>query len=308
MNRAEAIEDIVNRMQTQGISLQEIAQALSTPTATIESKKSDLVATVFSYLGGTFIFAGITAFIAMQWDNMNSASRIIITLGPGIITFVWGVWSLKDSRWAKLTNPLLLMAAWLQPTGLFVLIYELFRSGNDARLACLLVFGVMAVQQLAAFCQFRRTLLVFTSMVFGYSALYMLLDLADVGDNISAIIIGVSLVCIARALQTSLHAALSGVSYFIGSAFLLSGAYDLITRSPLELLYIAIPCAMIYFSTQFKSRALLFTSTISMLAFIADFTARYFADVVGWPIALIVFGFLLFGISAAAWRIKNRYL
>ncbi len=310
MNRNEAIEDILSRLHSHGLTVGDLLAAQKQPADpnTVEEKKSDVVATIFSYLGGIFVFAGITAFIAMQWDAMNSAARVVVTLGPGVVAFILGVISLKESRWVKLTTPLFLMAAWLQPTGLFVMLYEWFRSGSDPRMAGLFVFGIMAIQQVATFVQFRRTVLVFTSMVFGYATLSILLDIARMNGDMASMIIGLSMLCIGRAIQTSPHVALAGISYFIGSAFLLGGAFDFLHFTPLSLLYIALPIALIYFSTQYKSRALLFTSTVAMLIFIGDFTARHFADAVGWPIALIVFGFFLFGISAAAWRIKRKYL
>ena len=65
---------------------------------------------------------------------------------------------------------------------------------------------------------------------------------------------------------------------------------------------------MVYLSTYVRSRTLLFTSTIALLSFIGYFTARHFIDSIGWPIALILLGFLMIGLSAAAFRISRKYI
>jgi hypothetical protein len=56
------------------------------------------------------------------------------------------------------------------------------------------------------------------------------------------------------------------------------------------------------------SRTLLFVATIAILAYTAWFTGQYFADSIGWPLALIVFGMLMIGLSALAFRIDRDYV
>jgi hypothetical protein len=40
-----------------------------------------------------------------------------------------------------------------------------------------------------------------------------------------------------------------------------------------------------------------------MIVYIGYFTQKHFVDSVGWPIALIIFGLVMFGISGVAIRI-----
>jgi hypothetical protein len=47
-------------------------------------------------------------------------------------------------------------------------------------------------------------------------------------------------------------------------------------------------------------------STFSLLGYLGYFTAEYFADVTGWPIALIIMGFILIGISTKAIKLGQK--
>ena len=47
---------------------------------------------------------------------------------------------------------------------------------------------------------------------------------------------------------------------------------------------------LIALSIRVASRALLFVSVVGLLAYLSYFAYEYFADVVGWPIALILAG------------------
>jgi hypothetical protein len=49
-------------------------------------------------------------------------------------------------------------------------------------------------------------------------------------------------------------------------------------------------------------------ATAGILAYTAWFTGEHFAESVGWPIALIIFGLLLIGLSALALRIDRNYV
>jgi hypothetical protein len=56
------------------------------------------------------------------------------------------------------------------------------------------------------------------------------------------------------------------------------------------------------------SRSLLAVATLAILAYTGWFTGEHFAESIGWPLALIAFGILMIGLSAAAYRIDRDYL
>ena len=65
---------------------------------------------------------------------------------------------------------------------------------------------------------------------------------------------------------------------------------------------------MIFLSTYVRSRTLLLTSTLSMLCYIGYYTAEHFANTVGWPIALVIIGTALIGLSSLAVKLNNKYI
>src|SRR5205814_1812409 len=95
---------------------------------------------------------------------------------------------------------------------------------------------------------------------------------------------------------------------FFGAAVFLYGFYDFVRRTPFELAFMAAAAAFVYLSVELRTRTLLFVSTLAILAYTAWFTREHFADSVGWPLALIIFGMLMIGLSALAFRIDRVYL
>src|SRR6185295_15769523 len=100
---------------------------------------------VLGVLGGRFVIAGISVFIALQWSEMNSAARVVITLGSGVSAFVLAILAAREERFDKAATPLLLIAGLLEPIGMLVAFQE-FGSGGDWRVAGLITFGTMTLQ------------------------------------------------------------------------------------------------------------------------------------------------------------------
>src|SRR5262245_57095137 len=113
-DREQALTEIVDLARRHGLTASDIASALGTALAAggdRESRSRSVLVSVLGFLGGTFVFAGIGVFIAVQWDSLNSAARVIVTLGPGVVALVLAVISTREIRFSKATTPLFLVAA-----------------------------------------------------------------------------------------------------------------------------------------------------------------------------------------------------
>ena len=310
-NKAEALEQIVTLARDHDISIDELSAALSTgagsDAADIEDPKSTVLMRVLAYLGGIFVFAGLGVFIAMNWESMNFAARVVITLGSGIAAFILALIAVNDERYEKAATPLFLIAALLQPAGLLV-IFEEFYSGDNWDTIGLLVSGVMAAQQIMTMVKTQRTTLLFTGLIFICAFALILFDKAGIDYTITALIMGASLLSLSAGLNGTKHNVITPFWYFIGSMWLLYGVFDLIEGTAIEILFMAAASALVYMSTVVRSRTLLFVSTIAMLSYIGYFSAEHFVDSIGWPIALVLFGLLLIGMSALAFRINKKYI
>ena len=305
--KEEALQDIVTLIMHNKITLDEISAAISMPAAIAKKPSSGMLSKLLGYIGGIFVFAGIGVFISMYWGDFGSAARVIVTLGVGLVAFFMAITCLHDNKYERAATPLFLMASFLQPTGILVMLQE-YSSGGNYRHGILFMASYMLIQQGATFWAKGRTVLAFSAILFGTIFFGYLFDLWDFNEKLIGMIIGSSLLCIAYALNRSKHLAIAPFWYFVGSALLLWSVFDAVKNTPFELLYLGLSALIIFLSTYARSRTLLLVGTLAMLAYIGYFTAKHFANTVGWPIALVIIGIALIAMSSLAIRLNNKYI
>ncbi|MDD2832881.1 MAG: DUF2157 domain-containing protein [Methylotenera sp.] len=305
--KKDALQDIVSLAQHNDISLQEIAAALQAPPRQGHKESSSVLSKLFGYIGGIFVFAGIGVFISMYWDDFGSAARVIVTLGSGLVAFIMGLMCLADKKYERAATPLLLMASILQPMGVLVMLQE-YASGGDARHGLMFMAIYMLIQQGAAFIAKGRTALAFSAILFGCIFFVNLFDVWGLDEKLNGMVMGASLLCVAYAMHQSKHFAIAPFWYFFGAVILLFSVFDQVKNTPLELAYLGLSALIIFVSTYVRSRTLLLVGTMSMLTYIGYYTAKHFANTVGWPIALVIIGIALVALSALAVRLNRQYI
>ncbi len=304
--KEQALQQIADIAREHNLTPPEILAELS-PSKEASDSKSTILTRLFGYLGGIFVLAGLGVFIEMQWEEMNAIARITITLGSGIATFVMALFAAEDERWEKTVTPLFLLAALLQPTGILVTLDE-FSSGGDERHAILLTSGVLMIQQTLIFLKTRRTVLLFMSLIFAVSFYGTAMDLFDLDEDLIASTLGLSVLLVTHSIDRTRHAAITPFWYFVSSTAVMTGLFSLIRDSLLEICFLGAACGLVFLSTWVKSRSLLFVGTVAILGYVGYYTAENFSEAVGWPIALIIFGLLLIGLSSVAFRINRKYI
>ena len=319
--RSRALEDIVTLAQRHGIAASEIGAALGVTSTVpappalpglpappaLETRARNVLVRVLGYLGGTFVFAGIGVFVALQWDHMNAAARIVVTLGPGLVAFVLAMIAARDDRFDKAVAPLFLIAAAMIPTGMLVAFNEL-GSGGDWRWATLITFGVVALQFAAAFGVVHRSTPLFFTLFFGTLFWWNALDLVDAADEAVELTMGGAMLLAAIGVDRTKHSEITPLWYLFGTSVFLYGFYDVVEKSVIELSFLFVAASFVYAAAALKSRTLLFVSTIAVLAYTGYYTGEHFANSIGWPLALIAFGLLMIGVSALAVRIDRQYV
>jgi len=304
--KEKALDDIVTTAQENNLTIEDISARFVQKLPKTKKGANVIVMRLLTYVGALFIFAGITAFVAMEWDNLNSPARIIITFGPGIIALIMGLVVLKDDRYIKAATPLFLMAAFLETSGLFVFLAEYF-DGDDPAIAAMVVFGPMAVQMGLLFKSQKQTSLLFFAIIFAFAFLWAVMDELDMDEDLIASALGTSGLFLSHAINKTAHRAFVPFSYFIFALLLAFGAFELLEHEqPFDFLLIGLAAFMIYASVISQSRSFLAVSVIIMLGYLGYYTEEYFADVTGWPIALIVMGMVMLGISAYAVKLGQK--
>lgn len=306
-NKQEALQEIVTIAQNHKLTINEITAALTNESQFIQQKSEGTLSKIFGVIGSILIFTGVCIYIGMQWDHMGSAARVVVTLGLGFTLFLLALIAMTIPRYESVATPFLLIAALLQPTGIFIMLDE-YSSGGDPLHGVLFMTTLMLIQQGAVFWQTKRTVLAFTTVFFGFSFFITVFELLDIDSDLSWLIIGISLMLIAWALDHSRHHAISAFWYFIGSIALLISAFDLVEDQTYEVLYIGLTALIIYISTAARSRTLLIVGTIAMIGYISYFTSEHFSNTLGWPIVLIICGIAFIVIGSVAMKINAKYI
>ncbi|MEZ5691024.1 MAG: DUF2157 domain-containing protein [Rickettsiales bacterium] len=223
-SRQEALSQISELIKKYSISISEIQEAIA-PTP--ENKKKDgmgIAMMIFSLLGGIFIFSGVAVYASMFWEGMNSAARVIITLGSGIALYVMGIIFSRDKSKAAFVAPIMFVAALFETGGLFVLINEYFNyDTNNWRLASLLVFGIMLTQQLLTFISIRVPILLFTMFWFAGSFLFIAFDMLGVVEEWTMFIVGLSILLISHGMYKDAYRRIAQMLYVISIYVFYSG-------------------------------------------------------------------------------------
>ncbi|MBN0989224.1 DUF2157 domain-containing protein [Amphritea pacifica] len=229
-DKAGALNHIVQLMNRYDITPDDVESTfhrqLCATGATDNRSKGEIARTLFAYLGGIFILAGVSTYISMFWDSMGSTMRILSTLGIGYILFIVLVSALHENRFPKLILPLTVASVTMMTGGWFVLMNEFYPKGDNWRTAVLCVFAVMALHQGALFFKYRRTALLFTSLFFSYGFLQVGLDILGVPIAYSAIALGASVFLVGDALEKTPYKLLSEPALLIGVCWLNSGLFD----------------------------------------------------------------------------------
>jgi len=305
--KQDALAEVVDLVTRHGLTIDEVSHALAGAGDAAGRRSSTVVSRLFAYLGGIFVFAGLGIFVGMRWDELGPAGRVLLTLGPGLCLFVLALVCTTDERAEAAATPLFLLAAVVQPTGILVMLNE-FGRGGEPEHAVLFMSLVMLVQQGCTFWARRRTVLAFTTIVFGSMASVVSLDLLDANMYLTGITIGASLLCVGWSLDRSPHQAIAGLVYFFGAALLLEETYTWLRREPLEILFLGAACGVVVLAAVARSRSLLVVGTAALVGYIADFIYQHFADNLGAPLALMAIGFAFLGLGAAAVRINAQYI
>lgn len=307
-DRDAALREIMRIAAQHGLTAAEIEAALDAQSGSQAARhRGNLLGRLLAILGGVFVFAGLVIFVGMNWAGMNSAARVVVTLGSGLAAMVLGLVAAGDARFSRIQSPLFLVSAALQPTGILVALHE-FGSGGDERVALLVASGVMLAQHGALFARFRTTLLAFLAIVFGCCVVAVSLDLLDASGDFIAMVIGASLLLLSLGLDRTPHESMAPFWYFSGSACFLIGLFDFVRTTVFEIVFLAAACGGIWLSTWARSRALLIVSTLAILSYLSYVSHRHFLNSLGWPLFLILVGVLLIAGSAFALRVNRRYI
>ncbi len=324
MDKKQIISFIEEQLKTGNISkndLLSISQGLpstSSEGSTKEDSSRRLINTFYS-IGAIIALVGVAILIAQNWNEIGFGGRILVTLGISIVTYISAL-LLRSPEQKVISQVMFTLAAALAPLGSYVLLNEAsinFTWGVQLMTAIILfvVFG-------AALFISKRNILLLISIGFATWAYYTLI-LKAFGDGIdddylkwATMLLGVSYILIGYGYklvwppvdQSDDHEkrALQKVLYGFGTLTVLSAG--IVVGDNFDLFYIILIFGAFYGSVYLRSRAMLLLASLFLMGHIIKLTGRYFVDSIGWPVALIIVGFLVIGVGYMTFFLNRKFI
>lgn len=329
MNKEELLKELSAKVNSGEVSRAEIASLIgystnSTSAGPAMTEAGELKETsnfsinkILYILGAAIAIVGIFIFVAQVWEDLGSVGRIGITFGLGLLLAMVGSMLLKSKPEENIGAVFHFIAGLLIPGGALVTLSEL-KVETVSLWPVAITFGIIFIFYLLLNFVHKNAVLTFFAIANGTAFLYLLLQ-AIIGDSFTefnvniysylTMAIGVSYLLLAHSFRDSWNNKLIGMLYFFGSLGFLAAAFSqALDYTSWELLYFVLVFGGIALSTYMKSRIILVMSTLFLIAHVSYITDKYFADSLGWPLSLVLLGFIFIGLGYFSVNINKKYI
>ena len=307
-NKTDFLNRLEDLLKTEQISQEEVQQTIQKTTSNAKPKPkknfSNILIKIFGALGGIITLLGIIFFVNLIWEQIGDVGQILVTFGLGLVFFVSAT-MLDLSEIAKapkfVSNSLHLIGAFLIPTGIFVILSKMPSSEVKESLVVFLIFLILAgVYALTDYFAKSRLL---TTAVYIFASISYSASVSLIADSyrfndprffsIFGIIYALPLMLLPRVMELGfrekVYRFFEGFGYFVFFVSVFqAGAGD-----PLEILALLVYLGGILLGTKLQSATILAHSFIATTMFILYINFTYFANLITWPLALILSGLIL---------------
>jgi hypothetical protein len=232
-DRERILRELAQQMQQYHIAPDELSQTLND----ITSPPVKPLPTWFVFYVPALVLALLLVFLHEFWDNLAPTSRIVLTLGVGMLLHLPAImlWSQRGRLWAG--QGLLLLAVGLQSIGWFALFHHLVPTWQPEGGIALIALPLMFLQSALLWRVYRHGFLLFYPAVFAYAL--SLIGLHALGAHPIAILLalGASMLCLSQLILTSRYATQSIAWQALGLSLLYYASFKLLqTSAPIFLL------------------------------------------------------------------------
>ncbi|MBI3420496.1 MAG: DUF2157 domain-containing protein [Candidatus Sungbacteria bacterium] len=323
MNKEELLQELSVKISNGELSREEVLSRLNFAPAI--RKESDGETKGFSHfsvtkmlyvLGAVIVITGVGFFVAQIWDDIGSFGRIAVTLGLGLLIAAIGSMLLKQKPEDNIGPIFHFIGGMLIPGGAIVTLSEL-KVDSVSLWPVAITFGVIFAFYLLLNAIHKHPILTFFAIANGTAFIYLLVMSIVEGPYYRhkdlyaylTMVIGASYLLLAHAFRSGWNKHLIGALYFFGITGFLGATFSQVFDSvPWQLLYFLIVLGGLFLSVYMRSRSILAMSTLFLIAHISYITSKYFADSLGWPISLVMLGFVFIGLGYASVTINKRYI
>jgi hypothetical protein len=328
MNKEELLQELSTKVNSGEISREEIIGQLNLPQATQHSQQhleddnklkkfSHISVTKILYvLGASVVTIGIVIFVAQIWNDIGSLGHIMVTLGLGLLMATIGSILLKQKPEDNIGPTFHFIGGMLIPGGAVVTLSEL-KSDSATLWPVAITFGVIFAFYLLINAIHKHAILTFFAIANGTAFIYLLVEAIVEGpyyrhEDLYAyltMVIGASYLLLAHSFRDGWNKKLIELLYLFGITGILGAAFSQVFNSlPWQLLYFIIILGGLLLSVYIRNRTILVMSTLFLIAHISYITNEYFTDSLGWPISLVILGFMFIGLGYVSVTINKKYI
>ena len=328
MEKQQVLSFIENQLGKGSISkadLIRIANGVSVPDASLgvhggSETASGNIINVFYWIGAIIALLGVGVLVVQHWNDIGFGGRLLVTLGISLATYISGL-LLRSSAQRVISQIMYIISAALAPMGVYILLHQggvVFSSSVQCISAL-----VLAIVYITALSISKKHILTLIVAAFGTWAYYALM-FKIFGSNYydtdfikwASMVLGASYIFIAYgyrslipakdsydvAQQGSIQNALYGLGTLaiLGAGIFVGGAFDIA--------FIALIFAAFYGSVYVRSGTMLFFAGFFLMAHIIKLTSKYFVNSIGWPVALIITGFLVIAIGYGTFYVNRKFI
>lgn len=321
MDKEELLRQIKEAAAQKFIARKEILAAYSEGAYPTLRENRRSIAEVISYVGGTIVVLGIAIFIGQHWSTLNVTTRILSTFGSGIAAYIVGALLIRYEKFSLPGQVFFFISALTTPVGISIAFdnagWDMGSSATQSILS-----GILFFTYLCSYLIFKKNIFTIFNIVFGSWLFFSLTDFFIVKGSLfphwkfneyRVLALGLSYVLLGYYFSGASRDALARWLYAIGVLSFLTAALALGGWSPnqdiiWELLFPGICFCVIFLSVYIKSRSFLISGSLFLIAYFLKITAEYFAESLGWPLALVLLGLGLILLGYFSFYLNKKYL
>ena len=313
--KQQVLQQVREAMQKGIITKADLAAIQALPEAASVNNTINLAQVLYG-VGGLIVFIGIATFLSENWSLLSPLVKIVSTLGVGITAYIVGVLLANDERVQTVSWSFFLISALILPIGLSVT-FDLAGLNLGDSSTQILISAILSFVYIGSIYLYKKNLFIIFGTLFA-TALYGSIVHLILGDQAytpavwdlytySAMLVGAVYILLGYSLsQSAVYHKVIGTYYGFGALILLGSALSL--GGVWDVLYVGLVFAVLFLSVYLKSQAFLVFGSLFLMAYLVKITSQYFANVIGWPIALIFAGFALIGVGFAAYYVNEKFI
>lgn len=282
------------------------------------SRNQSSIINVFYGIGAVVALTGVGILVAQHWADIGFMGRVLVSAGIAAVSYAVAL-LMRAPGQRVLSQVFLTITGALIPLGAYVVLTE-----NGVQFGLMEQVYIAAggtVLFIVAWFVGKRSMALLLSVFYAswayYAAILNYLPGVSFRSDIftwAIIVAGLAYVLIGassplaqgdggaakegRSVKTVLYAL--GTLAVLGAGFTLDGMWDLV--------YIPLVFGACYLSVYLHSRAMLVFGSLFLIGHLIYLTSKYFVGTIGWPISLVICGFIIIGVGYATYYVMSRFI